>query len=120
MRNGAGTTQATLISRMHMVAPVMNDRYCHSCGQLTLEARHDAAITARIEILRQICTDRGWRIVAGDLVSERIAAELLGKSKGHLCNLRLGRRPIPCRRVVRGWMYALGDLAAVLENCNDE
>lgn len=103
---------------------------CPCCGTAVPVSREDAeaalnatraeAIAARVEILRHLCTDRGWRIVAGDLVSEAVTAHLLGKSKGHLRNLRLGTRPIPCRLVLGTWMYALGDLAAVLENCDDE
>lgn len=79
----------------------------------------EARIEARVEILRRLCADRGWRIIAGDLVSESVAANLLGKSKGHLRNLRLGSRPIPCKRVLGSPMYTLEDLAGVLENCDE-
>lgn len=92
---------------------------CPRCGAL-VEMSHTEVVTARVEILRRLCVNRGWRIVAGDLVSETIAAELLGKSKGHLRNLRSGKRPIPCRRVMGDWMYALEDLAAVLENSGEQ
>lgn len=95
-------------------------RYCEACGQLTPEARRVDELAARVKMLRQECIEKGHRIVAGDLVSEAVAADLLGKSKGHLRNLRLGGRPIPCRHVMGAWMYALGDLAAVLENFDDE
>jgi len=95
---------------------------CPCCGTLVTFAdmSHTQVIEARVEILRNLCVNRGWRIVAGNLVFESIAAELLGKSKGHLRNLRLGSRPIPCRRVMGDWMYALEDLAAVLENSDDQ
>lgn len=103
---------------------------CPCCGtavpvsreaaQAALNATRAEAIAARVEILRHLCADRGWRIVAGDLVSEAVAADMLGKSKGHLRNLRLGTRPIPCRLVLGTWMYALDNLAAVLENRDDE
>lgn len=95
---------------------------CPCCGTLVTFAdmSHAQIIEARVEILRSLCVNRGWRIVAGDLVSEAVAADLLGKSKGHLRNLRVGTRPIPCRLVMGGWMYALGDLAAVLENSDEK
>lgn len=92
---------------------------CPCCGTL-VEMSHTEVVEARVEILRSLCVNRGWRIVAGNLVSETIAAELLGKSKGHLRNLRCGGRPIPCRRVMGDWMYALEDLAAVLENSGEQ
>lgn len=92
---------------------------CPCCGTL-VEMSHTEAVEARVKILRNLCVNRGWRVAGGDLVSEAIAADLLGKSKGHLRNLRLGGRPIPCRRVMGGWMYALGDLAAVLENSDED
>lgn len=98
-------------------------KVCSCCGTLVVMSHMEAIearIEARIETLRRLCIDRGWRIVAGDLVSEAVAADLLGKSKGHLRNLRLGGRPIPCRHVLGGWMYALPDLAAVLENSDED
>lgn len=95
---------------------------CHCCGTLVVMSHMEAIearIEARVEILRRLCADRGWRIIAGDLVSESVAANLLGKSKGHLRNLRLGSRPIPCKRVLGSPMYTLEDLAGVLENCDE-
>lgn len=99
----------------------MNDpRCCETCGQLKPEVRRAEAVARRVEMLRQECAQKCFRVVSGNLVSERVAAHLLGKSEGHLRNLRLGGRPIPCRRVMGRWMYALEDLAAVLENSDDE
>jgi hypothetical protein len=70
-------------------------------------------------MLRQECIEKGYRIVSGNLVSERIAADLLGKSEGHLRNIRLSSRSIPCRRVMGSPKYTLEDLALVLENFDD-
>lgn len=89
-------------------------------AEAALNATRAEAVAARVEILRRLCVDRGWRIVAGNLVSEATAADLLGKSKGHLRNLRLGSKPIPCKRVLGSPMYTLEVLAAVLENSDDE
>ena len=92
---------------------------CPCCGTVVAISRSQA-IDMRIEMLRQECQQKCYRVVSGNLVSERVAANLLGKSEGHLRNVRLGKRTIPCRRVMGRPMYALEDLAVVLENCDDK
>jgi hypothetical protein len=118
----ASAESATVVPLVEAKVMSALTKPCPCCGTLVTFAdmSHAQIIEARVEILRSLCVNRGWRIVAGDLVSEAVAADLLGKSKGHLRNLRVGTRPIPCRLVMGGWMYALGDLAAVLENSDEK
>jgi hypothetical protein len=67
---------------------------------------------------RQEWIQKAYRILGGNFVSERTAADLLGKSEGHL-RIRLSSRSIPCRRVMGSPKYTVEDLALALENIDN-
>jgi hypothetical protein len=88
-----------------------NDRYCHSCGQLTPEARHDAAIDARVNTFRRWCQDNNKRITPDDRVPTEVAADLVGLEAGTMKNRRNQKQRPRFGYVGKLAMYELQELA---------
>jgi len=69
-----------------------------------------------VERLRARCTADRLRITGDDMVGEGVAGVLLGYAPGTLRNWRSGARPLDFVRRSGQVLYALGTLAAWLEN----
>lgn len=69
-----------------------------------------------IAALRQFCQDRGLWIGPSDIVDERTAAQILGRSEHTLRGWRAGSRPLAFKKSGSRIRYSLRDIALFESN----
>lgn len=92
----------------------MTARACPRCrGTGVIEdPDDDAAIKREGAILRAACRDLAIPITPPDLIHQRDAARLIGKSAKTLANWATDSQPIPIKKIGGRNFYSLSDLAA--------
>lgn len=88
---------------------------CPNCGQVLPRDPVDEML----ERLREACQVRGLFVTWDDHVTERIAAELLGREMGTLRNWRSQHRPLKFRKLNGRIEYPLSELARMLVNAEN-